>query len=82
MLFGDRAAFAIDEVIAVKCRCNFLFLRRVRQQIARKLFDGELRERHVAVHRFHDPVAPHPLEGIAVLLEAVAVRVSGRIEPR
>ena len=53
----------------------------VRQQIAGELLDGEVVERHVGVQRPHDPIAPDPLAGVAVLLKAVAVGIAGRIEP-
>ena len=53
----------------------------VRQQIAGQLPDGELIERHVVVQGLDQPVAPDPLPGVAVLLEPVAVGVTGGVEP-
>lgn len=54
----------------------------VGEEVAGELFDGELVERHVGVEGVDDPIAPDPLEGIAVLLEAVAIGVACGVEPR
>ena len=81
LLLGDRAAFAVQEVIAVEPAGDLVLGRGPGQEVAGQEPDGELIERHVVVQGLDQPVAPDPLPGVAVLLEAVAVGVAGGIEP-
>ena len=81
-LGGDRTALPVEHVVAVEAGGDELAERRLGQQVAGELLDGELVERHVAVQRIDDPVAPMPLVACAVGLEAVGVGVAGGVEPR
>ena len=82
LLLRDRAALAVQQMIAIESGRDELIARRIRQQIAGELFDRKLVERHVRIQRTHHPIAPHPLKRIAVLLKAIAVRKPRRVEPR
>ena len=82
LLLGDVAAFAVEDVVTVEGRGDLLVECRVREQVAREHLGAELVERLVGVEGLHQPVAPDPLEGVAVLLEAVAVGVARGVEPR
>ncbi len=75
LFFRDGAAFAVEQVIPVECGGDELVVGGVREKVAGELFDGELVEGFVLVEGADHPVAPHPLEGIAVLLEPVAIGV-------
>src|SRR5262245_13785789 len=68
-------------MIAVEGRGDALIERRVRQQIARQLFDYELIERLVPVERIDHPVAPGPGAAVAVYLIAVRVGVTRGVQP-
>ena len=81
LLFGNGPALAIQEVVPVEGSGDFLIGGGGREQVAGELPGAKLIERHVAVERPHHPVAPDPLEGIAVLLEAIAVGISGGVQP-
>ena len=80
-LFRDPAPFAVERMIAMKSGRDFLVERRVRQQVARKLLDGELIERHVRVDRANRPISPRPHRARAVSLIPVRVGVPRGIEP-
>ena len=85
-IFGEKflrnnAAFLVDHVVAVKSRGDFLVKRGIGQEIAGKLFDGELVEREVAVESADDPVAPGPHFAVPIDLIAIAVRKARRVEP-
>ena len=81
LFLGDRAAFPVQEMIAVESAGDLVLGRGPGQEIAGQETDGELIERHVVVQGLDQPVAPDPLPGVAVLLEPVAVGVTGGIEP-
>ena len=69
--------------VAVEARRQLLLQCRVRKQIARRLLDGELIERHVAVERLNHPLAIPPRIGPHVILHAaLAVGESRQIQPR
>ena len=68
-------------MVAIERRRDPLVQSRIRQQISSQLLDRELVERHVAVERIDDPVAPPPHVSLAVGLVAIAVRVSRSLEP-
>ena len=80
-LFRDHAALFVDHGVAVKPGGDPLFERRVRQQVAGNLLDGELVERQVAVEGRDDPVAPRVHLAVAVHLIAVRVRKPPGVEP-
>ena len=82
LLFRNRAALAVQQVVAIETAGDFLVERGVGQQVARELPQRELVERHVRVDRLNHPVAPDPLPRVAILLESVAVGIPSRIEPR
>jgi hypothetical protein len=80
-LFGIDAALLIEHRVAQKTRGHAGLQRRLRQQIARQLFDRELIERHVFVERVDYPVAIWPDRARAVFFEPVGVGVSRGVEP-
>ena len=82
LLLGDGPTLAVEQVVAIEARGNELVVGRLGQQVARELLDGESVKRHVRVQRAHHPITPHPLKRVAVLLEAIAVRIARGIEPR
>ena len=82
LFLGDVTAFAVEDVVTVEGRGDLLVERRVREQVACEHLGAELVERLVGIEVLHQPIAPDPLEGVAVLLEAVAVRVARGVEPR
>ncbi len=55
--------------------------RRVRQQVAGELLDGELVERQVLVEGLDHPVAVRPHLAVVVEVDAVRVGVAGDVEP-
>ncbi len=55
-----RAAFLIDQRVAMKTRRDDLIARRIRQEVSRKLLDDELVERQITVNGLDDPVAIRP----------------------
>ena len=81
LLLGNRAPLAVEQMVAVEGRGNFLLVGRVGQQVTSQLFNRELIKRHVGVQRRHHPVPPDPLPGVAILLKAVGVGIAGGIEP-
>src|SRR5205823_912324 len=77
-----RGGGAVPEGVAVEARRHLLRGGCAGQQVARELLDGELVERHVAVDRVDDPVAPAPrVAADAVILVAVALGEAGEVEP-
>ena len=82
LFLGNRSPLAIEEVIPVEATGYSLLDRRVGEEIAGKLLDREAVERHVGVEGPDNPIPPHPLPGVAVLLEAVGIGIAGGIEPR
>ena len=82
LLLGNRPPFAVEEVIPVEAAGYSLLDRRVGEEIAGKLLGREAVERHVGIEGPNDPVPPHPLPGVTVLLESVGIGVAGGIEPR
>ena len=81
VLLGDDAALGIDDVVAVEAGRQSLVECRVRQQVARELLGHKLIERHPAVEGVDRPVSPPPHVPRRVVVEAVRVGVTGRIEP-
>ncbi len=61
---------------------DHLILRRLRQQVAGQLLDGEPVEGHVAVEGIDHPIAPAPHVALAIALVAIAVGVARGFEPR
>ena len=76
-----RAAFVLRHRVAMKRRGDELVVRRIRQQIARVLLDGELIERHVRVQRTDDPVAVGPNLTRLITRIAGGVRVACQVQP-
>ncbi len=81
LFFGDGTAFPVEEMVSVEGGGDELVVGGGWEEVAGELFDGKLVERFVGVEGFDDPIAPEPLERIAVLLESVAVGVAGGVEP-
>ncbi len=80
-LFAVRAAFLVDEGVAVEGGGDPLRLGGVGKQIARELFDRELIEGEVVVEGLDDPVAERPHVTVAVDGVSVGVGVAGLVEP-
>src|SRR5262249_4971540 len=59
-LFGIDAALLIEHGVAKEARRHAVLQRRMRQQIARQLFNRELIERQILVERVDHPVAIRP----------------------
>src|SRR5262245_13173593 len=80
-LFGIDAALLIEHRVPQKTCGHPGLQRRLRQQIARQLFDRELIEGHVFVERVDHPVAIRPDRASAVFLEAVGVGLWRGVAP-
>ena len=80
-LLGIDAALLVDHGVAEEAGGDLLVLRGVGQQVAGDLLDDELVVGQVAVERVDDPVAIEPDVARLVLLVAVGVGVTGRVEP-
>ena len=78
----NRAAFSVEKMVAVERCCKARLVGGVGKQIASDHLGRQSVVRRVAVELAHQPVAPQPLEGIAVLLKSVGVGVARGIEPR
>ena len=77
-----RAAFARHHVQAIEARGDELFGRWVGQEIAGKLFNGELVERFVPVERIDDVIAIRKHVHVLVPMIPHRVRKPHQIEPR
>ena len=69
-LFVIRAAFIICWRVAVKCRCDFVFLGCIREQVSRQLQHRETVIRNIGVVGIRDPVTPPPDTPAKVFLVA------------
>ena len=76
ILLRDAAALAINHVVAIEGRRQPLLVRRLRQQVAGKLLDGEVVVGLVCVQRAHHPIAPRPHIAVGVVLVTVGVGVA------
>ena len=81
VLLIDDASLALDRMVAVEAGRHALGDRRVRQQVAGELLEGEPVERHVVVERANHPVAPRPHHAAAVKAVPVRVGVARGVEP-
>ncbi len=81
VLFIVRAPFVLGHRVAVESRGDQLLLRRIRQQVARELLDGEPVEALVGVEGADDPVAVGPDGPSRVAGVAGAVGVARHVEP-
>ena len=81
ILLVDDAPFGRQHVVAVEAGGDSLFESRVFQQVARELFRHKTVERHVRVERANHPVAPGPHRPFFVIVIAIGIGVTGRIEP-
>ena len=80
--FVDRNSFLrVVAVVAIEGGRDKLLVRRLGEQVACELFDRELIERHSAIERLDDPVAPPPHFSRAVVLISVGVGITGRLQP-
>ena len=80
-LVVDRTSFGGGDVASVKAGGDQLRLRRVLEQIARKLLDGELIEGHVAVECIDDPIAVGPDLPMVIQMQTMGVSITRDIEP-
>ena len=81
VLLEIDAAFIVARRIAMEAGGDQLIHGRVRQHVARDLFDRELVERHVVIQRIDDPVAIFPDLARGVDGVAVGIGVARHIEP-
>jgi hypothetical protein len=82
LVFGrDRAALAGRGEAAVVTGGDFLVERRLGQEIARHLLDGELIERQIPPKRPDYPVAVRPDRAVVVDVDAMCIRITDRIQP-
>ncbi len=81
VLLIDDASLALDRMVAVETSRHALGDRRVRQQVAGELLEGEPVERHVVVESADHPVAPRPHHAAAVKAVPVRVGVARGVEP-
>ena len=80
-LLGVRALLLVEAGIAIEPAGDFVFRRRIGEQIACQLLDGELVEGQVPVVGIDDPVAPHPhLPGRVVFITR-GVAEASKVEP-
>ena len=82
ILFRINATLTVEEGLAMKSSGKVLFGRRVRDQVAGDLLDGELIEGLVAIKGIDHPLAPHP--GVAtsiVFFITIRVGVTSLIQP-
>ena len=75
------STFAVGHVIAMEAGGQFLFWRRVFEEVTCKLLNRELVERKVAVEGSDHPVTPRPIRTCRILLVSVGVRVTSGIQP-
>ena len=81
ILFGNRAAFVVDDVVAIKSAGQFLLDGGVGDQVAGQLLDAEAVERHVAIEGVDHPLAPLPHTALGIDVVAVSVGIARQIEP-
>ena len=81
VFFVNRAAFASGDVAAIEARSDPLFVRRLRQQVAGQLLDGELIEGHIAVVSVDHPIAIGPDFAVGVDMDAVGVCIARGVQP-
>ena len=81
ILLLDDPALAVDDVIAPEAGGDPLLQRRLRQQVARKLFGDEAIVGLVVVESLDHPVAPAPHLAAGVVVEAVRVGVARDVHP-
>ena len=81
-VFGiDRAALARRDIAAIEAGGDELLLRRVGQQIARDLLDGELIERQIAVVSIDHPIAIRPDRALVIQMQPVRVAIARLVQP-
>ena len=78
---GDGAAFVAGHVVSMEPTGDQLFDGRIRQKIARELFDGESIERHVLAEGVEDPVAIGPDLAAGIHVDAAGVGEASEVEP-
>ncbi len=81
VFFRNNTGFVGRDIAALETGGDQLIERWGRQQVARKLFDGELIEGQVAVERLNHPVAIGPHLAVVVDVDPVGVAVPRRIQP-
>ena len=77
----DRAAFLRLHVVSIKCRRQYLVLRRVRQQVSGELPRYKSVVGQILVERLDHPIAPRPHRAITICLVTESVGITGEIEP-
>ena len=78
---GDRAALTRRRQATVETGRHLLLQRRIRQEIAGHLFNGELIEGQILPKRPDDPVAKRPNRTVVVDVDTVRIGVADRVEP-
>ena len=77
----DSAAFTGGDIAAIEPGGDLLLERRLRQKIARELFEGKLIKWFVAIEGFDDPIAVSPHLAIIINVNPVGIGVTSGIEP-
>ena len=80
-LLGVDAAFFVEQAVAEESGGHSRRLAGIRQQVAGQLFCQEAIVRQVPVEGIDHPVAIEMRDARLVLLEPVAVRITGRVQP-
>ena len=80
-LFGDDAPLAVLAVVPVEGGGDSLAQRGFGEQVAGKLFDGELIKRHVGVVGIDHPVAVPPHGSFGIGLIPAGVSIPGAVQP-
>ena len=77
---NDRAFF-VYHAVTQKAGSDALRLRRVWKQVAGNLLNNKLVVGHVAIDRIDDPIPPKILFARQIFFVAVAIGISGDVEP-
>ena len=73
--------FAICHVVAVKSGGKNLFLRGIREKVARDLLDGKLVKGQIAIESIDNPIPPRPVGAVGILLVTIGIGIACGIEP-
>ena len=79
--FGVDSSFDVAGRRSVKTSCDFLRKCRIGQQVPRDLFNRELINGHVVIHRLNDPIAKGPHVSNLIRLVSVGIGVACQVEP-
>ena len=72
----DEPSFIAGHYIAMETASNLLLNRGVRNEIASKLCDGELVERHVRIESMDHPLTPKPHVAKRIIVIAAGIAIA------